>query len=318
MFISAFFSSAYAALARIVENLNTRLIGRCVLLFAVALGSAFGLGGCSLTRIGYHSLPTLAQWEINRYVDLDEAQRALVASHLERVLHWHRGDELAQYARFLRGLDARVQARVDPAEVARVRARVEQAWDALAERLAPGVAELALTLRPEQIAQMHRRVDALQAKAREQYLPREGESRDDARARRVTKRAEFFLGDLPERQLAELRSLVAAFPASEQAWLAEREARQREFVAMLDRLRAERPPPAEATRIAGEHLRAMWQSRDAARRALLAESVAASDALTARLVAGAGADQRRHLSKRLRGWAEDFEALSSRVQTAAN
>lgn len=316
MFISACFSDAYANIARSVGNLNTRLIGRCVLLFALALASALGLGGCSLTRISYPALPTLAQWEINRYVDLDDAQRAIVSRHLERVLQWHRGDELPRYARFLRGLDERVRGRVDAAEVARTRDRVGQAWELLADRLAPAVAELALTLRPEQIAQMRERADELQTKARERYLPEKGESPGQARAKRVIKRAEFFLGDLSDAQTAELRRLVAALPAADEAWLAEREARQRAFIAMLDRLRAQRPPLVEASRIAGEHLRTMWESRDPVRRGQLAESVAASDALSAHLIERADADQRRYLSKLLRGYAEDFEALALTVQTA--
>lgn len=314
MFIFRFFSNAYGALSRSVENLNTRLLAHCVLLCAVGLG----LGGCSLARIGYEALPTLVQWEIDRYVDLDDAQRAIVSRHLEQVLRWHRSDELPQYARFLRGVDERARGQIDPGEVARARARVNEAWVALSERLAPGLAELALTMRPEQIARMGKRVDETQRKARERFVPGDGESREEARAKRVIKRAEFFLGDLPGAQAAEVRRLAASLPGAEDAWLAEREARQRQLIAMLDRLRSERPPIAEATRIAGEHLRKMWESRDPARRERLSASVAASDALTARLVERADAAQRRHLSKLLRGYAEDFEALAAKVQTASS
>ncbi len=314
MFIFRFFSNAYATLSRSVENLNTRLLARCVLLCAVVAG----LGGCSLARIGYEALPTLLQWEIDRYVDLDDAQRAIVSRHLEQVLRWHRSAELPQYARFLRGVDERVRGQVDTGEVARMRERVDDAWSALSERLAPGLVELAFSLRPEQLARMGKRVDETQRKARERFVPGDGESREEARAKRVLKRVEFFLGDLPSAQAAEVRRLAASLPSAEDAWLAEREARQRQLIAMLDRLRTERPPIAAATRIAREHLQTMWESRDQARRQRLSESIAASDALTARLVERADAGQRRHLSKLLRGYAEDFEALAAKVQTASS
>ena len=166
-----------------------------------------------------------------------------------------------------------------------------------------------MTLRPEQIDHLRKRLRESNEEARERYLP-EDRKAEDARAERVVKRAEFFLGRLGPVQKRNLQALALALPPTEEDWLAEREARQRRFVALLQRIHRERPTRAEATRWCRDYLVTMWQSRDAQRRERIEQAIVASDVLTAWTIDQATPTQRGHASKLLREYAEDFGRLA--------
>ena len=265
---------------------------------------------CTSTRLGYESLPTVAAWRIERDLDLDSQQKSMVLARLDEAHRWHRRTQLPQYSAFLRRVEERLREPVGAAEVAGWRAEALAAWVPVAEHLAPGLAELARTLRPEQI-------DALAASFAEQNrewradnLPASPAARAKLRADRHEKRAEFFFGSLTREQRREIRALAEALPAPEEAWLAEREARQRAFVALLRRIVAERPAQELATAWCREYLAGLWTSRDAARAAELARLQAADNELTAQVLNRAGPAQRSALARRLRGFSDDFVALA--------
>jgi hypothetical protein len=278
-------------------------------LWAPIVASCLAATSCSMAKFGYDTLPTWAQWQVQRYFDLDDAQRELVSRHLDDLHRWHRRSQLPQYVGFLQEVDDGLRTRVDAADIGRWRDRIGEAWAPVADRLAPGLAELALTLRPEQIERARKRLDERSEELRRDYLP-EGKPSDEARAERVVKRAEFFLGRLGRQQKRELEALAAALPATEETWLAERESRQRRFVALLNRIHREKPPRAEAVRWCREYLEGMWQPHDQRRRHRLDAAIAASDQLSAEMLARATPAQRAHLSKLVRGYAEDFGTLA--------
>jgi hypothetical protein len=296
-----------------VENLNT--LRRWLLLALVA--SCLAAAGCSFSKLGYDTLPTLAQWRIDRYLDLDDRQREIVARSLEELHQWHRHAQLPQYGGFLRTVDDRLRTPVDAEQVRKWRGRVDQAWAVFAERLAPAVVELAPTLRPEQIARLRRKLAESNESYRETHLPPEPGARERARAERVVKRAEFFLGDLEGEQARRLAARAREMPAVEDAWLAEREARQRRVVAVLERLRSEPMPREQALALVRETLASLWDSQDPQRHRRLEQARSASDALTASMVEQATPRQRAHLSSLLRGYAQDFDALSGQTRTAS-
>ncbi len=288
-----------------------------------------------MAKLGYDTLPTWAHWQLERYFLLDDEQRALVGRHIDELHRWHRQAQLPTYVGFLKEVDREITGptrgghhpvrhsaagegpAVDAATVGRWRDRVVEAWTPMAERLAPGLAELAVTLRPEQIERLRKRLEDSNAEYREKYLPAKARERQEARADRVIKRAEFFLGRLDKTQERELRALAAELPANEDDWLAERLHRQQALVALLKKLSREKPAHREATRQAKEYLLTMWTSQDARRRARLDDAIAASDALSAQMLARATPSQRAHLQQLLRGYADDFHTLSATALAAA-
>ena len=280
-----------------------------------------------MAKFGYDVLPTWAHWQIERYLSLDEDQRAIVSRRVDELHRWHRRVQLPKYVAFLSEVEEQVRPNdparpgaagaVDAALVARWRDRVSEAWIPFAEHLAPGLAELALTLRPEQIERLRRRLADADDEYREKFLAENSKARAEARADRVVKRAETFLGRLDSAQLRELRMLAAAMPAREDDWLAERQRRQNGLVALLRTLSTERPGQREATRLAREYLLSMWTSQNERRRARLEAAIGESDALSADTLAKATPAQRAHLVKLVRGYADDFRALSGAALASA-
>ena len=100
-------------------------------------------------------------------------------------------------------------------------------------------------------------------------------------------------------------------PVNDEAWFAEREARQARLLALVDRVIAERPPQAVAEQWCETWLREMWRSGDPARKAKLDETSAATDALLARILDGASDGQRKHLVGRIDGFATQFAKIAA-------
>jgi len=186
-----------------------------------------------------------------------------------------------------------------------------------AEHRAPGLAELALTLRPEQIERLRRRLADGDDEYREKFLAETPKARAEARADRVVKRAETFLGRLDSAQVRELRTLAAAMPGHEDDWLAERHRRQKALVALLQKIATEQPGQREATRLTRDYLTSMWTANDERRRARLNAAIGDSDALSAQTLGKATPAQRAHLVKLVRGYADDFRALTGATLATA-
>jgi len=259
----------------------------------------------------------LVGYEVDRFFGgLDGEQRALVDARVDDFHRWHRQTQLPAYAAFLRELDGRARAStpLDAAEVTRWRLRVvDEAWRPAAEQLAPALAELALTLRPSQIQRVRQQFVERNREQMREFLPTGAKARDEARAERLQRRVGWVLGDLDGEQKRELRQAAVALPSAEDAWWAEREARQAAFLALLERIQRERPDPATATRWSREYLQMLFgPSRDPARRAQLERSQLAGDAVTAQMMNRATVDQRRRFSARAQGWIGDFERLAAR------
>lgn len=270
------------------------------------------LGACSSVRLGYASLPSFLAWRIDRDLALDGAQRALVGEHLDSLASWHRASELPRYAAFLSGIAA-APAPVSEATVAgwRIRA-LEDAWRPIAEKAALPVAALALTLRPEQLDRLARRFAERNEELKREWGLVDPSALIDARVERFRGRAEFFLGELQKPQLDTLRALAAAHPPYEADWMAEREARQRQAIAVLGAIAGEQLPIEVAEARVRDWLLAVWKVDDPARAARLAEASAATDRLSAALLASAAPLQREAMTRRLRGWAQDLAAMAAR------
>lgn len=265
--------------------------------------------GCTTLRLGYDSLPTLLNWQMDKYWSLDNQQEALAKARIAELLRWHRANELKQYARLVDGIRERVRAPVDAAEVSRWRDAAEARWQMLSARAAPDLAELMLTLKPEQVSRMKRKLDEANAEFRREHFPADARERQDKRFERVVKRAEWFMGSINEAQRDAIKRHVQVSAAQDEVFLAERLARQQRFVAVVERIAETRPPRAEAQRLVAETLAATWKAdpRRAAGAGMLEEG---NEQLVATLVNLASDQQKNRLAKKLNGLNSDFVQLA--------
>ena len=182
---------------------------------------------------------------------------------------------------------------------------------AVGERAAPDLAQLALTLTPEQIARMQRKLASDNSKARRELVQFAGKETLDDRVKKYAERADFWFGSLTREQLELVRASLAKRPDSAGWWLDERERRQRELIAVVQRIQAERPNEEVAAGWLRAYFAQLQLPADPERRARVIEFRAVNAELVAQLVNAATAEQKSKLASRLASFAQDFVALAS-------
>ena len=288
---------------------------RLVHVVIASLG-ALALSSCSMVRIGYDAAPWYASWQLDRYWGLDSAQAAYGQDRIEEILGWHRRSELPEYARFLRRLNDTVQARpIDLNEATAWRRTLKGFWASSAQRIAPELTEIIVSLRPEQVERMKNRMASENNDYRKEFLPNDLSERQRRRIKRIEERIEEYLGEVTDRQRELVRQMARAMPQNEQSWYEERLARQQDMVALLERLRRSGQPLSDAQRQDAmmhvtSYLLSVWEPHDLQRRQSLERVMRASDEITVAVLNVATSMQKANLSRRLLGWADDLDALA--------
>lgn len=222
------------------------LAGACVLVLA----------GCSMVKLGYDNLPTLAQWQLERYVSLDATQKRVLSARLTEFHEWHRTTQIEDYVRLLKTIQSDLaQGRVDVDQVRVWRQAILARWEPLVENATPGATELALLMRPAQIEALKAEFGRRNNRLRRDWALDHDQDRIEVRAKRFEERAEWFLGDLSAAQKQVAQRTATALPlANEDRWFNQRQARQQQLLEILERLVRERPETETAQAWVRQHL----------------------------------------------------------------
>ena len=274
--------------------------------------AALLLASCSAgVRLGYNNADTLLVYTIDGYIGLSPEQEQLVKERAGTLIAWHRATQLRDYAQLVETTRRRLDGPVTAADVLAFSDAINARLAAVGARAAPDLAQLALTLTPEQIARMQRKLASDNAKARRELVQLAGKETLDDRARRYAERADFWFGSLTREQMEVVRASLAKRPDGAGWWLDERERRQRELIALVQRIQAERPSEEVATGWLRAYFAQLQLPADAERRARVIEFRAVNAELVAQLVNAATPEQKAKLSNRLASFAQDFVALAS-------
>jgi hypothetical protein len=114
------------------------------------------LSGCSMARLGYNNGETVSYFWLNGYVDFDADQKPWVKKELASLFAWHRRTQLVDYMPLLAQAKKRVHKPVTEADLARDYEELRRRVLIITDRAAPAAADLALSLRPQQIAAVAR------------------------------------------------------------------------------------------------------------------------------------------------------------------
>lgn len=310
-------ATAVAAVSQSGEDASTgrlpRLLRRRVARAAVAAAVLLSVAACSSLRLGYNNADTLALYSLDSYFDLDDAQESLAKERVRALLVWHRSTQLADYARLIDAAQLRLDAPLSADDVLAIQTQVNDRMMVVARQAAPELAQLARTLTPEQLDHFGSKLARDNAKLRRQTVLAGGEP-DKARAERIKRsieRAETWLGRLTPEQEQLLRDVAAQRPTGQQDWLDERERRQRDLAAVLDRIRSEQLDTVTGGALLNRYFAELAMPSDGARRAGVQASRRANAELIAQLLNLATPAQKERLLKKLRGYATDFTVLAS-------
>jgi hypothetical protein len=293
----------------------TTVLGRQARRFVLA-SVALLLAACSQLQLGYSNADTVIAYSLDSYLDLDDEQERLAREQIGELHRWHRSTQLPGYVQLLNDAQKKVAGPVTAADVREFNAGVRRALMAIGEQAAPDLAKLALTLKPAQVDRLAERLARDTSKARRELVRFAGPESLEERVKRYVEQAEDWFGRLTPAQKEMIRASLARRPEAQEAWMAERENRQRELVAVMARIRAEQPPQATAMAWLRDYFAQLAEPRDAERRAQLAMYREENAELVARLVNSATPAQRAALAKRLRSYAADLGTLATKDATA--
>jgi hypothetical protein len=161
---------------------------------------AWLLVGCSSLTLGYGQLPRLSAWWVDSYLDLDRAQTKVLDHALQRLLAWHRREELPRLQALLLQAEARFGPQLREADLLALEAQLSASLQRTLEHAAPLATPLLASLKPAQ----WQHLQARQAKRLDEWdKDHQGPGAPAQRERAYLRSLERWLGEV-ERPLQEL------------------------------------------------------------------------------------------------------------------
>ena len=287
-----------------MNALHRSAVLRLLTLLTISL-ILIGLSGCTAVQLGYRNADTLLYWRGGQYFDFDGEPRFEYERRVQRFLAWHRRVALPQYSRLAEEAATRLARGLSQADLV-------WGYDSfqvlLQQSLHAGTGELGDLLdglTPAQIETFDKRLAKENREyAKEYRLGDPPQERRGARVKRNVERLEGWFGSLTEEQLERVRLYSARAPLDDAMRERDRKRLQNELLAMLR---------AKETKQKLREWAVNWdQNRDPAFEAARKQNLQEYFGMLLDLDKTLSAEQRTRAVRRLRGFAEDFNALAAR------
>jgi hypothetical protein len=291
-------------------NTPQPLFQRARLLFLVALMAM--LTACSTIRFTYNHGDTLLYWWLNAYLDLDSDQSDWVKKDIDNLFQWHRTTQLRDYAGLLNKMQRQLgDGNVTQEELLSDYRDVKARTELLAFKALPQLADLAMSVKPDQIGQMEQKFAKNNDKFRREFMSGSAEDQHKARFKKAMSQFELWFGSFSRDQEAQLRRASDARPLDNDVFLQERVLRQKKIVALLRRVHDQKMNKEQAMSAIHDLLRDMFDRMEAPERKAFYDAYVDNTAkfiLTA--IKLTTPQQKQHAQQRMQGWINDFNALA--------
>jgi len=274
------------------------------------------LGACSSLRLAYNNGDTLLFWWLDAYVDLDSAQKPPVKSDIGEFLRWHRKTQLQDYAQVLQRAQQQLQANPSLADLQADYKDIRVRTQAMLLKAAPDIAELALSLKPEQLEQMEQKFDKNNKDFRKKNMKGGRDEQLKFRYKKSMEQFELWFGDFSREQEAAIRKASDARPLDNELWLDERMRRQKGILALARRIQQEKPAPAAAEAMIRELIQENFErtEKPSDRKPFFDAYANGTMELVLTVIRIATPEQKAHAHKRMQGWIEDMNALAAQAK----
>jgi hypothetical protein len=274
-----------------------------------AMFLALALAACSTNRLAFNHAPTLVYYWLDSYFDFDGPQSLAFKDNLVKLQAWHRQQELPQLAELLKNLQPVATQDISAEQACTLWDYLQQRLQAPVTQLTPALAQLAASLKPEQMEHIATEFKKRNQKWRAEWLELTPTERVARRAQQIVERSEQFYGRLEDGQRELIRSQVLASGYDPEMAHKEMLRRQLDSLQTLARLH----DPAMAADAAQAELRALFaraaQSPDPQSRQYSEGVTRSGCAAVAAVHNGSSAAQRARLVKTLQGYEADARAL---------
>jgi len=290
-----------------------RRLARFVALLALA--AAFtACSSATITRLAYNNaalaytnLGPMLTWTVDDYVDIDGAREDWVRVRIDRVLAWHRAEELPRYRAFFESVLAKSNAPYRVEDIGAHQRELRVAYQRVMAQVIPDTAEFLSTLDSVDLAHLERKFEEDNRKWLRDSVKGSPEERLERRVKRFVGHLESWVGPMEDEQRALVALRYRDLGDLTEEMMAERRVRQTELVS---KLRA-RVPRAELEAA----LKRLWVDSDSWRRPEYAAKLRERDAVMHTMIADLSTTlserQRAALAKRIRGFLRDISTLTA-------
>lgn len=192
------------------------------------------LQSCSSQFI-YDRIDRIAQFYIERYIDLDKQQSNLLKVNLQSLKEWHRQEELKSYQQFLIEIESDLQKDISAETVAGWVQHLRQAYNQVRDRALPPMIEMAQTLTDSQIQDLADNMDKRNIKLEKEYLSRDDSEYRESAFDEMNDRLSEWLGRLTREQKHRLHAAVSGLERLDREWLDGRRSWQKQIIGELQR-----------------------------------------------------------------------------------
>lgn len=284
---------------------------RVLLLIALTVMVA----GCSSIRFSYNHGDTLMYWWLNNYLDLDSDQSGWVKKDIDNLFQWHRKTQLKDYTQLLANGQRQLAGNLTQADLLGDYRDIKARTELLAYKALPELADLARSVRPEQIAQMEKKFAKNNEDYRKKFMRGDLDDRQKARFKKSMEQFDLWFGRFSSEQEAVLRKASDARVLDNDIWMDERMRRQKHIVAVLRKVQQEKLNKDATVSALHGLVKEMFDRFDAPERKAFFDTYTDQTAqmiLTAVKIATPA--QKAHAQKRMQGWIEDFNILAADTQ----
>ena len=291
-------------------NMQDTIASHIRTLFLIAL--AVLTAGCSSLKLTYDYGDTLLYWWLDAYVDVDSGQKAPLKADIDKLFQWHRKSQLKDYVQLLKVGQQQLQGNVTQADVLADYNAVKSRATLLLFKSEPELANLARSLRPEQLLQMERKFASNNDDFRKKYLSVDVEQRRKLHFQKSMEQFELWFGAFSREQEDSIRQASDARAQDDNAWLAERARRQKNIIDLLQKVQRDKTGK-EATMLLIHDLitDSFDPPQNSQPKALLDAHAKATAQLILSVTRVATAAQMAHARKRMQGWIDDFDSLAA-------
>ena len=258
-----------------------------------------------MVRLAYNNAPTVINYFIDDFVDLNADQETWLKPRLTNMVAWHRANEMPRYAKLFADTKTKLGGTITASDIEALYLEGRASMNRTATFCIDDAQAFMAMLTPQQVDYLEKRLAKDNEKI-EKEIARPLAKRKADRLKRYLERFDDQFGKLSPAQTERITATMKALPPYDELRLEDRKRSQQDMLKLL------RNPLADATKMREAWLNMVTQAE--ARRTpqyqaeIINQSTRVAE-LTAWLANEASQKQKQHLMKQLDGYAEDIAAL---------
>lgn len=171
------------------------------------------LSACGVKTV-YNNLDWVLEGMVEDYVSLTETQELDVEKHVAFIMKWHRETQLTVYIEDLKKIKGYTHKGLDDASTELIFDTLLKRWEGLKGQFAPAMADVLLTLSPQQIEELFIRLNEQNKETDEEYKETSDEEKNVKSGETLISNFEDWLGPLNAEQEQMLKSWPQRFKSA--------------------------------------------------------------------------------------------------------